>query len=130
MRVGIYNHQHLRGACSGCYRHYVEELYKDGNRCAEKAKEIYGQDIEIFNYTDLGDYPSEHLHRQGYERMIEHVKAGKIDALVVMTLTKISTDIRLVLETYRILKDHNVELVTVSDGKDVMKILDKALETL
>lgn len=130
MNIAVYNHQHMRGACSGCYRHYVEELYKDGNKCADKAKEIYGADSKIFNYTDLGDYPSDNLHRQGFERMIEHIKTGKIDAVVTMTLTKISTDIRLVLQTYKLLKEHNVELVTVADGKDVMKVLDKAMQTL
>lgn len=128
MRVGIYNHQHLRGACSGCYRHYVEELYKDANKCYDKAREIYGDDIEIFNYTDLGDYPSEHLHRQGFERMTEHIKEGRLDAVIVITLTKISTDINLVLETYKFLKSHNVELATVADGRNVMKLLDQAID--
>ncbi|MBR5047596.1 MAG: hypothetical protein IKX76_05115, partial [Eubacterium sp.] len=59
MRIGIYNHQHLRGGCPVCSQTYVKGMIKDGMACKNRAEAIYGADNEYVNYTDLGDYPPE-----------------------------------------------------------------------
>ena len=59
--------------------------------------------------------------------MMEDVKNHVVDVIVVFTLSKISTDIDLILDTYQIMKDHGVELITALDGKKAMTVLDKAL---
>ena len=110
MRIGIYNHQHLRGGCPVCSQTYVKGMIADGMKCMNRAKGIYGEDNEFVNYTDLGDYPSDNL-----------------DVIVVITLDKITTDIDLLLETYKTIRQHNIELITANDGKKAMEILDKAL---
>ena len=61
MRIGIYNHQHLRGGCPICTQTYVQGMIADGMKCMNRAKGIYGEDNEFVNYTDLGDYPSDNL---------------------------------------------------------------------
>ena len=127
MRIGIYNHQHLRGGCPGCSQIYVKGMIKDGEQCKNRAIGIYGDDCEFFNYTDLGDYPSTHLNRPGYRRMMRDVQDGKLDAIFVLTLSKISSDIELVLSTYRKCKEHNVALLTAVDGKKAMEVLEEAL---
>ena len=104
MRIGIYNHQHLRGGCPVCSQTYVKGMIADGMKCMNRAKGIYGEDNEFVNYTDLGDYPSDNLERPGFKRMM--------------------TD---VLETYKTIRKHNIELITANVGKKAMEILDKAL---
>ena len=84
-------------------------MIADGMKCMNRAKGIYGEDNEFVNYTDLGDYPSDNLERPGF------------------TLDKITTDIDLLLEIYKTIRQHNIELITANDGKKAMEILDKAL---
>ena len=127
MRIGIYNHQHMQGSCPICRQTYVQGMIGDGVRCQSRAQAIYGDDCEFFNFTDLGDYPPENLERPGFRRMMEAVKNHEIDVLVVFTLSKISTDLDLILQTYKTLKENGVELITANDGKKAMVVLDKAL---
>ena len=89
---------------------------------------IYGQDCEFINYTDLGDYPPDNLDRPGYRRMMKDVEDHNIDVIFVLTLSKISSEVGLVLETYKKCKEHGVALMTAVDGKKAMDVLDKALE--
>lgn len=128
MRIGIYNHQHLRGGCPGCSQIYVKGMISDGLKCQSRAVGIYGDDCEFLNYTDLGDYPSDNLDRPGYKRMMEDVENNRLDAVFVLTLSKISSEISLVLETYKKCKEHNVALLTAVDGKKAMDVLDEALK--
>ncbi len=127
MRIGIYNHQHMQGSCPICRQTYVQGMISDGVRCQARATAIYGDGHEFINFTDLGDYPPENLDRPGFKRMMEAVENNEIDVLVVFTLSKISNDIDLILETYRTLKEHGVELITANDGRKAMAVLDKAL---
>lgn len=127
MKIGIYNHQHLRGGCPGCSQIYVKGMIKDGLECKSRVEGIYGTDCEFLNYTDLGDYPPENLDRPGYRRMMKDVEDGILKAIIVIRLDKISSDINLVLDTYLRLKEHNVEFLTLKEGKRAMEILDRAL---
>ena len=95
MRIGIYNHQHLRGGCPICTQTYVQGMIADGMKCMNRAKGIYGEDNEFVNYTDLGDYPSENLERPGFRRLMKDIEEDNLDVIVVITLDKITTDIDL-----------------------------------
>ena len=128
MRIGIYNHQHMVGSCPICRQTYVQGMIADAQKCQGKAISIYGQDCEFFNYTDLGDYPPEDIERPGIRHLIEDVENGKLDVVVCYTLSKISTDIDLIMHVYQIIRDHNVEPITFADGKHAMDVMDKALE--
>ena len=108
MRIGIYNHQHLRGGCPICTQTYVQGMIADGMKCMNRAKGIYGEDNEFVNYTDLGDYPSENLERPGFRRLMKDIEEDNLDVIVVITLD-------------------NIQLITANDGKKAMEILDKAL---
>lgn len=128
MRIGIYNHQHLRGGCAGCTQVYVRGMIKDSLACKSRAEAIFGADNEYINYTDLGDYPPENLDRPGFRRMMKDVEENRVDAIFVIRLDKISSDIDLVLDTYKRLKAHGVQFLTLKEGKRTMEVLDKALE--
>ena len=127
MRIAIYNHQHMQGSCPVCRHTYVQGMIQDGVRCQSRAQGIYGNDCEFLNYTDLGDFPSENLDRPGFRRLMEAVENHEIDVVVVYTLSKITTDMDLLLATYKKLKEHGIELITANDGKKAMAVLDKAL---
>ncbi len=127
MRIGIYNHQHLRGGCPGCSQIYVKGMIKDGMACKTRVEAIYGLDNEYVNYTDLGDYPPENLDRPGFRRMMQDVEDGRLDVIIVIRLDKISNDVDLILNTYERMKAHGVELLTLKEGKRAMEVLDKAL---
>ncbi len=127
MKVGIYNHQHMQGSCPICRQTYVQGMMQDALSCQSKAHMVYGSDLEFVNYTDLGDYPPENLDRPGFRRMMEDVENNVVDVIVVFTLSKISTDINLILDTYQVMKDHGIQLITALDGKKAMTVLDKAL---
>ena len=43
MRIGIYNHQHLRGGCPICTQTYVQGMIADGMKCMNRAKGIYAK---------------------------------------------------------------------------------------
>ncbi len=128
MKVAIYNHQYLRGACPGCYKYYLEGLKKDAQRCVAKAVELFGENCEIINYTDLGPYPNDSIDRPGYRRMIESVKNHEFDVLVIFKLGTISTDISHIMETYKILKENNVRIITALDGEKAQDFLEEALK--
>lgn len=128
MKIGIYNHQHLRSGCPGCSQTYVKGMIKDAMACKNRAEAIYGAGHEYVNYTDLGDYPPDHLDRPGFRRMMNDAEEGRLNAVIVIRLDKISTDINLVLNTYQRLKEKGVEFLTLKEGKRAMEILDKALE--
>lgn len=127
MRIGIYNHQHLRGGCPVCSQTYVKGMIKDGMACKNRVEAIYGTDNEYVNYTDLGDYPPDNLDRPGFRRLMKDVENDRLDAVIVIRLDKISTDIDLVLNTYKRMKEHGVEFLTLKEGKRAMEILEKAL---
>ncbi|MCI6857727.1 MAG: recombinase family protein [Eubacterium sp.] len=127
MRIGIYNHQHQRGGCPGCSQNYVRGMIADAMKCKNRAIGIYGEDCEFFNYTDLGDYPSDNLNRPGFKRMMNDIASGKLDVIAVITLDKISTNIDLLLETYKTIRSYNLKFITANEGEKAMEILDKAL---
>ncbi len=127
MRIGIYNHQHLRGGCPVCSQTYVKGMIKDGMACKNRVEAIYGVDNEYVNYTDLGDYPPENLDRPGFRRMMKDVEDDRLDAIIVIRLDKISNDVNLILDTYEKMKAHGVELLTLKEGKRAMDVLDRAL---
>ena len=127
MRIGIYNHQHLRGGCPGCSQIYVKGMINDGIACKNRVEVIYGKDNEYVNYTDLGDSPPENLDRPGFRRMMQDVEDGRLDAIIVIRLDKLSNDVNLILDTYETMKAHGVELLTLKEGRRAMEVLDKAL---
>lgn len=124
MKVGIYNHQHLRGGCPGCSQTYVKGMVSDAQKCQALANRLYGADCEFLNYTDLGDYPSDHVDRPGYKRMIEDIKKGELDVVISINARKISSQMDLILGFYELCKTHRVDFLTVADGKDIMPALD------
>ena len=128
MRIGIYNHQHMVGSCPICRQTYVQGMIADAQKCQAKALSIYGQDCEFFNYTDLGDYPPDDTDRPGLGRLMEDVAAGNLDVVVCYTLNKISTDIDQLMMVYQTIRENNIEVITVADGKRAMAVMDRALE--
>lgn len=130
MKVGIYNHQHYRGGCPGCSQTYVKGMISDAERCKNVILRYYGPDNEFINYTDLGDYPPENVDRPGYKRMINDITNNNLDVIITVIPGKISNDVNLILDFYKLCRDHQVDFLTANEGPDVMKTLDILLAKL
>lgn len=130
MKVGIYNHQHYRGGCPGCSQTYVKGMISDAERCKNVILRYYGPDNEFINYTDLGDYPPENVDRPGYKRMINDIINNNLDVIITVIPGKISNDVNLILDFYKLCRDHQVDFLTANEGPDVMKTLDILLAKL
>lgn len=125
--IAIYNCILTTGG-RGHTRIVMNTLIEEANQCIRKVNMIYGSDVTFFNYQDVGEYLPSNLDRPGFQKMMEEIKAGKIDVVVMVVLTKLSNDVNLVLDFYETCKEYGVELITHADGKKVMTVLDKALE--
>lgn len=125
--VAIYNCILTHGS-RGHTRIVMNTLIQEANECTYQIEKIYGTDIEYRNYQDVGEFQPDNLDRPGLHRLLEDVENGRIDAIVMVVLTKLSNDINLVLDFYQKCKEHNVELITATDGRRVMQVLDQALE--
>lgn len=130
MKVGIYNHQHYRGGCPGCSQTYVKGMISDAERCKNVILRYYGPNNEFINYTDLGDYPPENVDRPGYKRMINDIINNNLDVIITVIPGKISNDVNLILDFYKLCRDHQVDFLTANEGPDVMKTLDILLAKL
>lgn len=130
MKVGIYNHQHYRGGCPGCSQTYVKGMISDAERCKNVILRYYGPDNEFINYTDLGDYPPENVNRPGYKRMVNDIQNNNIDVIITVIPGKISNDVNLILDFYKLCREHQVDFLTANEGPDVMKTLDILLAKL
>lgn len=127
MRVGIYNHQHLRGGCPGCSQTYVKGMISDAETCKSVVSRYYHTDIEFINYTDLGDYPAEHVDRPGYRRMVADICSHSLDAVITVELRKISSDANLIYDFYMLCRENNVAFLTAREGTGIMETLDKLI---
>lgn len=130
MKVGIYNHQHYRGGCPGCSQTYVKGMISDAERCKNVILRYYGPDNEFINYTDLGDYPPENVNRPGYKRMVDDIVKNNLDVIITVIPGKISNDVNLILDFYKLCREHQVDFLTANEGPDVMKTLDILLAKL
>lgn len=130
MKVAIYNYQQIDEGCPACSQTYQRALIVDTAACKNKIEQIYGDGCEFLNYTDQGQYSLNDLARPEFQRLMKDVEEGKIEVVIVTNLAKISTDIGLILDTYKKCKDHNVLLITHRDGLEADKMLEKAWEEL
>ena len=126
MRIAIYTHQDVTDKPVNRFT-YAKLTKADGDKCKFKAISIYGQDHEFVYYHDIGCYPSDSLDRPAMNQILSEIENETIDVLCVFVLSKISTEVPLILEVYRKCKEHGVDLITGLDGKKAMTVLDKLL---
>ncbi len=126
MKIAIYTHQDVTDKPVNRFT-YAKLTKADGDKCKMKASRLYGKDCEFEYYNDIGCYPSDSIDRPSLNTIIEKIKKEEIDVLCVFVLSKLSTDVSLILKIYKLCKAHHVDLITGLDGKKAMTVLDKLL---
>lgn len=128
MKAGIYTHQHRRGGCKCMFQTYIKGMQSDNSTCESVLRRTYGEDCGIEHFTDFsGDCPPENVDRPGYRKMEDAIRSHEVQAIIVYDLDKISNNINLVLDFYRLCRENGVDVLTARDGKNVMKVLDVIL---
>lgn len=129
-RIGIYHYQYYRGACKLCYRHFIQEMVESYEKCHERAKSIYGDDVEFFHYTDFGQYESENTDRPSFHRFEEAIAKGELDVAMCYRLNNITNNERRIVEIYKMIREKGLDFITESHGLDAMKYLDLYIEKI
>ena len=133
MRVAIYQYQNNSGDCPSCNQAVVGLVRIAREACRDKAIELFGKDCEFEVYLDRSEtrFTGESIRnltkRPRLKDLIGDIEQGKIDVVIMSFMADLSIEEEFILEFYRFLKMHQVKLVTVREGLQIMEMLDKVL---
>jgi DNA invertase Pin-like site-specific DNA recombinase len=101
-----------------CYAR-VSTADQNLNRQVESIKEYAENNLThidgpVMLHTD--NSTGTNTERHGYEGMIEQVKAGKVDAIVVHSVSRLARSIRDLDQTVDMMLEHDTEVHIVSEG--------------
>ncbi len=134
MRVAIYQYQNYSGDCPSCNQAVVSLVRIAREACQEKARELFGEDCEFVIYFDRSGtrLTGESIHnltkRPRLQDLLGDIEQGKVDVVVMSFMADLSVEEEFIIDFYRFLKKHQVKLVTVREGFQIMEMLDKVLE--
>ena len=134
MRVAIYQYQNYTGGCPSCNQAIVSLARMGREACQETARELYGEDCEFELYLDRSEtrFTGESIRnltkRPRLQDLLGDIEQGKIDVVVMSFMADLSIEEEFIIDFYRFLKKHQVKLVTVRDGLQIMEMLDKVLD--
>lgn|GEM_PF-1078284 len=134
MRVAIYQYQNYSGDCPSCNQAVVSLVRIAREACQEKARELFGEDCEFVIYFDRSGtrLTGESIHnltkRPRLQDLLGDIEQGKVDVVVMSFMADLSVEEEFIIDFYRFLKKHQVKLVIVREGFQIMEMLDKVLE--
>ena len=134
MRVAIYQFQNALGDCPSCNQATCQTVAMNAVACQEKAKELFGEDCECFNYIDRNEsiLTGSDIHsvknRPQFLKLLDDVKEKKIDAVIMTYMGILSIDMEFLLNFYCYLKENNVKLATVREGLGITDLMEQALQ--
>ena len=80
---------------------------------ANKRLGVPGEEVDVLRDTSTGT----DIDRSGYRELLERVRSGEVDRIIVRAIDRIGRDIRDIHDTvYEIVDDHGVEFHAVQDG--------------
>ncbi len=133
MRIAIYQFMIGQSNCPSCNQATNKMLLNNAIACREKAIEIFGDNLDFFNYVDrhetiqTGSDIRNVPYRTHFNRLLADVEAGKIDAVILTFMGNLSNEAKFIIDFYRFLKEHQVKLVTVREGLGIMDMMEKVL---
>lgn len=96
-------------------------------RMARDYAALHFSDIDSFiRYYDE-DFTGSNTNRPDLKRMIQDIKAGMIDVLIVYQLDRLSRDVRDFANIYDILEEHHVHFISVKENIDTTTPIGKAM---
>lgn len=85
-----------------------------------------GQVDSFLHYSDE-DFTGANTKRPDLQRLLDDVRADRIDVLIVYQLDRLSRDVRDFANIYAILEEHNVHFVSVKENIDTTTPIGRAM---
>lgn len=134
MKVAIYQFQNALGDCPSCNQATCQNVAMNAASCQEKAKELFGEDCEYFNYIDRSESiltgPDIHTvkNRPQFLKLLQDIADKKIDVVIMTYMGILSIDMDFLLNFYVYLKEHGVKLATAREGLGIMDLMEEVLK--
>lgn len=112
MRIGIYPRKSV-------YRDNSESVSTQVKLCKEYAEIIYrGQTLEYLVYDKDEGFSGKNTHRPGYQKLMQDVRDGLLDVVMVYKLDRISRNVQDFSNTFSVFQEHGVSFVSVKESFD------------
>ncbi|CBH22632.1 site-specific DNA recombinase (modular protein) [Acetoanaerobium sticklandii] len=92
----------------------------------EKYADLFNMEI-VEKYIDSGISGKSMEARPALQRMIRDVKDGKLDKIITWKVSRIARNNRDLLNLLKILNDHEVALISISEGIDTSSMMGKMM---
>lgn len=120
MRVATYNRKSV-------YSDHSDSVSNQERMCREHAKLRFGEKTESFSvYQDEG-FSGANTDRPGLRRLLSDIDAGKIDALVVYQLDRISRSVKDFAEIWDRMEQKGVSFVSIKENIDTETPMGRAM---
>lgn len=112
MRIGIYPRKSV-------YRDNSESVSTQVKLCKEYAEIVYrGQALEYMVYDKDEGFSGKNVNRPGYRQLMQDVRNGLLDVVMVYKLDRISRNVQDFSNTFAVFQEHNVSFVSVKESFD------------
>lgn len=112
MRIGIYPRKSV-------YRDNSESVATQVKLCREYAEIIYrGQELEYTVYDRDEGFSGKNVRRPGYQQLMDDVRSGLLDVVMVYKLDRISRNVQDFSNTFAVFQEHDVAFVSVKESFD------------
>lgn len=120
MKVATYNRKSV-------YSDHSDSVANQERMCRDHARLRFGDQIESFTaYQDEG-FTGANTDRPGLKRLLSDIDAGKIDALVVYQLDRLSRSVKDFAEIYDRFQKKGVAFVSVKEQMDTETPMGRAM---
>lgn len=101
---------------------------KNQSRMSQEYAEAHfpGQVEKFLSYSDE-DYSGANADRPDLKRLLSDIRLGRINALIVYQLDRLSRNIKDFAEIYSVLEEHDVQFVSVKENIDTTTPIGKAM---
>lgn len=112
MKIGIYPRKSV-------YRDNSESVSTQVKLCKEYAEIIYrGQELEYMVYDKDEGFSGKNVNRPSYKQLMEDVRNGLLDVVMVYKLDRISRNVQDFSNTFAVFQEHDVAFVSVKESFD------------
>jgi len=134
VRTAIYTYHGRDTGCPSCNQAGAKLIQYEIDQCKAKATEVFGEGQTFTLYVDTDDRyrPSKCLKeapvRMKMEQLLEDIRDGKVDLVVMNYMGSLAADYMFVLAFYMYLRKNKVRLITVREGQEIESMMERALE--
>lgn len=110
--IGIYPRKSV-------YRDNSDSVSVQVKLCQDYAGIVFkGKEIEFIVYDKDEGYSGKNMNRPGFMELMEDVKSGRLNAVMVYKLDRISRNVQEFSSMYEIFRQHNVDFISVKESFD------------